>query len=245
MPFVLAALAGCLPAPLLADASVGFEIEPRAELPAYLQCVPYARQLSGIQIYGDAHTWWGQASGRYERGNTPRVGAVMAFMPARNMTLGHVATVSQVIDQRTVLLDHANWSPINGRRGQIERDVKAVDVSAANDWSEVRVWYDPIDALGTTPWPVHGFIYGGKAKIARPQIARAPVGSQPVSATPSRQFASAFAGLGTNPSARPLRTRSQPIQPNTVRRMAQDKAAAPSQRSRSRDAIGAALARYD
>ncbi|HMP57670.1 MAG TPA: CHAP domain-containing protein, partial [Novosphingobium sp.] len=24
-------------------------------LPPYLQCVPYARQLTGIQIYGDAH----------------------------------------------------------------------------------------------------------------------------------------------------------------------------------------------
>jgi hypothetical protein len=35
-----------------------------AELPAYLQCVPYARQVSGIQIYGDAWTWWDQAAGR-------------------------------------------------------------------------------------------------------------------------------------------------------------------------------------
>ena len=36
-----------------------------AELDAYLQCVPYARDVSGIQIYGDAHTWWDQAQGRY------------------------------------------------------------------------------------------------------------------------------------------------------------------------------------
>ena len=47
-----------------------------------LQCVPYARQVSGIQIYGDAHTWWGQAAGRYERGSVPQVGAVMAFRRA-------------------------------------------------------------------------------------------------------------------------------------------------------------------
>jgi surface antigen len=139
-----------------------------SELAPYLQCVPYAREVSGIQIYGDAHTWWGQAEGRYKRGNRPRPGAVMAFRPSGNMRLGHVAAVSRVVDSRTVLLDHANWSPIDGRRGQIERDVKAIDVSPENDWSEVRVWFDPIDGLGTTHWPVEGFIYneGGGAKKA-------------------------------------------------------------------------------
>ena len=75
------------------------------------------------------------------------------------MELGHVAAVSRVIDSRTVLLDHANWSPIDGRRGRIERDVMAVDVSPANDWSAVRVWYHPLGGLGTTEWPVEGFIY--------------------------------------------------------------------------------------
>ncbi|MDM7957795.1 CHAP domain-containing protein [Blastomonas sp.] len=124
-----------------------------------LQCVPYARQVSGIQIYGDAHSWWQQAAGRYERGQAPAPGAVMAFKPHRAMQLGHVAAVSKVIDSRRVLLNHANWSPINGRKGQIERDVLAEDVSAANDWSEVRVWYTPIGGLGTTRYPVHGFIY--------------------------------------------------------------------------------------
>lgn len=125
----------------------------------HLECVPYARQVSGIRIFGDAHTWWGQAAGRYQRGSKPRVGAVMAFQPHGNMQLGHVAAVSRVIDSRTVLLRHANWSPINGRRGQIENDVRAVDVSDRNDWSAVRVWYAPIQALGGTAWPVDGFIY--------------------------------------------------------------------------------------
>lgn len=131
-------------------------------LPAYLQCVPYARQVSGIGIYGDAHTWWGQAEGRFAKGRTPRPGAVMAFKPHGNMRLGHVAAVSRVIDSRTVLIRHANWSPINGRRGQIEDDVRAIDVSPANDWSEVRVWFAPTQALGGTHWPVHGFIYNRK-----------------------------------------------------------------------------------
>lgn len=132
------------------------------ELPPYLQCVPYARQVSGVKIFGDAHTWWNQAEGRYARGSTPRVGAVMSFRPHGNMRLGHVAAVSRIVDSRTVLLKHANWSPINGRRGQIEDNVRAIDVSPDNDWSEVRVWFAPTGALGTTHWPLNGFIYNEK-----------------------------------------------------------------------------------
>ena len=135
--------------------------DPSGDAP-YLQCVPYARQVSGIAIYGDAHTWWGQAEGKYARGNRPRVGAVMSFKPFGNSRLGHVAAVSRIVDSRTVLIRHANWSPINGRRGQIEDDVLAVDVSEANDWSEVRVWFAPIQGLGTTRWPLNGFIYPEK-----------------------------------------------------------------------------------
>ncbi|WP_296674771.1 CHAP domain-containing protein [Novosphingobium sp.] len=133
-------------------------------LPPYLQCVPYARQVSGITIYGDAHTWWHQAEGRYARGTRPRVGAVMTFKPHGNSTLGHVAAVSRIVDARTVLIRHANWSPINGRRGQIENDVKVIDVSPGGDWSEVRVWYAPIGTLGGAHWPVQGFIYPTRAK---------------------------------------------------------------------------------
>ncbi len=139
------------------------------------ECVPFARAVSGVEIYGDAHTWWGQAEGRYARGTTPRIGAVIAFIPHRNMRLGHVATVSEIIDERTLLITHANWSPIGGRRGQVERDVAIVDVSAENDWSAVRVWYGPNEALGGTAWPVHGFIYPDDA---------------PAVTTPSLQYAS-------------------------------------------------------
>ncbi len=134
------------------------------DLPPYLQCVPYARQVSGIRIYGDAHTWWDQAEGRYARGYKPKVGAVMAFRPNGNSRLGHVAAVSKVIDSRTVLIRHANWSPINGRRGQIEDNVRAVDVSEDNDWSAVRIWYGPSQALGATHWPLAGFIYAAKPR---------------------------------------------------------------------------------
>lgn len=160
-------------APAAADADVDFRSGASSvrELPPYLQCVPYAREVSGIEIFGDAHTWWDQAEGRYKRGHKPKVGAVMAFRPSGNMTLGHVAAVSKVVDQRTVLLRHANWSPIDGRRGQIENDVKAIDVSPENDWSEVRVWYAPLHDIGTTAWPVEGFIYSDRPGQAVTRIA--------------------------------------------------------------------------
>lgn len=120
-----------------------------------LQCVPYARNVTGIRIFGDAHTWWGQAAGKYPRGYTPRVGAVMAIRPHGNSRLGHVAAVSRVVDDRTVLLRHANWSS----PGQIENNVRAVDVSSDNDWSEVRIWHGPSQKLGARRWPLYGFIY--------------------------------------------------------------------------------------
>ncbi len=121
----------------------------------HLQCVPYAREVSGIAIHGNARTWWDQADGVYARGDEPRVGAVLAFKGTRAMPYGHVATVKMVIDGRHVLLDHANWSG----PGRIEHGALAVDVSDAGDWSEVRVWYAPSDALGSRTNPTYGFIY--------------------------------------------------------------------------------------
>lgn len=133
-----------------------------AQAKGYLQCVPYAREISGVNIRGDAWTWWGQAAGRYQRGEAPKVGAVMSFKKTGKNPFGHVAMVSKIVSEREVLLSHANWS----RRGGIERDVRAVDVSAAGDWSEVRVWFAPIGGLGTSSYPVNGFIYADGAPEA-------------------------------------------------------------------------------
>jgi surface antigen len=152
---------------------------PLASVPGVLQCVPFARDTSGIRLYGDAHTWWGQAAGKYARGRSPKPGAVLAIRPHGNSTLGHVATVRRVIDTRTILIDHANWSS----PGKIERNVTAVDVSPANDWSEVRVWFAPIQNLGVSHWPVAGFIYNaqpGKEPKASKLAAAAPVSSTKV-----------------------------------------------------------------
>ncbi|MFM5906498.1 MAG: CHAP domain-containing protein [Novosphingobium sp.] len=185
-----------------------------------LQCVPYARTVSGIQIYGDAHTWWGQAAGKYARGDRPKVGAVMAFKPHGRMELGHVAAVSKIIDSRTVLLRHANWSLINGARGQIENDVRAIDVSDNNDWSKVRVWFAPIQGIGGTAWPVQGFIYNekpGKRNLlltpesqtsARIAVASAPRGSVAKSAaarsTPDKARATREPKLDARYAADPI-----------------------------------------
>ncbi len=140
----------------------------------YLQCVTFARAESGIEIRGNAKTWWNQAAAAYDRGHEPRKGAVMAFAGTRSMPMGHVAVVEKVLGEREILISHANWSPINGRRGQIERNVRVVDVSEAGDWSMVRVWYAPIGDLGLRPNPVQGFIYPN-GNAAEPRSFDAPV----------------------------------------------------------------------
>lgn len=137
---------------------------------SYWQCAAFARQFSGIEIRGDAWTWWGLAESRYAKGRSPRVGAVMSFTPSGAMRLGHVATVTQVLGDREITVTHANWSPIGGTRGQVERDVMVRDVSDAGDWSRVRVWYAPIGDLGTTAWPVDGFIYPGSTLRKSPDV---------------------------------------------------------------------------
>ncbi|MBN8807942.1 MAG: CHAP domain-containing protein [Sphingomonas sp.] len=127
----------------------------------FWQCAPYAREISGIQIFGNANTWWSQAAGKYDRGQTPEVGAVLSFRSTGHMRLGHVATVTAVVSDREVVLNHANWS----RRGGIEMAAHAIDVSAAGDWSMVKVTYG--QGLGTTAYPTNGFIYaGGKSHDA-------------------------------------------------------------------------------
>jgi len=86
----------------------------------------------------------------------------MTFQATRGNPLGHVAMVSKMVSDREVLVDHANWSLIGGRRGHIERGARVIDVSAAGDWSTVRVWYATIGDMGRTTYPLHGFIYKAK-----------------------------------------------------------------------------------
>jgi len=118
-----------------------------------LQCVPFARENTGIELSGNAVNWWDNAAGVYERGARPEVGSILNFRATGRMHLGHVAVVSNVVNDRSVQIDHANWSG----RGVVTRNVTVVDVSPSNDWSAVRV------ALGTgdfgSVYPTYGFIY--------------------------------------------------------------------------------------
>jgi surface antigen len=125
-----------------------------AQVSRFLQCVTYARAVSGVELRGDAYSWWGQAEGRYDRGNAPRVGAVMAMPSFAGMRSGHVAMVSKIVSDREVLIDHANWS----RPGMVERNVRVIEVSEKGDWSRVRVWHAGSGDLGITSYPVSGFI---------------------------------------------------------------------------------------
>lgn len=120
-----------------------------------IQCVAFARAHSLIQLAGNARDWWTRAMGTYARGRAPEKGAVLAFRGTSAMPMGHVAVVAKVLDARHVLLDHANWS----RRGMVERGAMAVDVSAAGDWSAVRVWHAQSGSLGLRASPTFGFIY--------------------------------------------------------------------------------------
>jgi surface antigen len=140
---------------------------------SYWQCVPFARLVSGIQIFGDANTWWQQAAGRYETGVRPKAGAVLCFKPTGRMRLGHVAVVTQVLTDRVIQITHANWSVIEGERGQVEKNVTVIDVSPAGDWSQVKVWYDPVRDLGNSVYPTYGFIYQDSYAAAVSQLAAA------------------------------------------------------------------------
>ena len=120
-----------------------------------LQCVPYAREVSGIQLRGNAWTWWNQANGLYEKGAAPRPGAVLVFSKTRRLRLGHLAVVAEVRSSREIVVHQANW--LNG--GRIHRYTPVRDVSANNDWSEVRVWYTPGRVYGSRNYATYGFIY--------------------------------------------------------------------------------------
>ncbi|MHC3125808.1 amidase [Brevundimonas sp. GN22] len=124
----------------------------------YWQCVTFARMFSGIQIFGDAWTWWRQAVDRFRTGNAPETGSVLVFQPHGRMQSGHVAVVSDVLTDRVIRVTHANWG---GSRGKVEENVTVVDVSSEGNWSRVKVWYNPSNALGTTIYPTYGFVYNG------------------------------------------------------------------------------------
>lgn len=151
--FLCALLGACAGGP---DRSRYSDAE-RAVPDSPLQCVPYAREQSHIQIYGDAYTWWDQAEGRFARSTVPSQGSVMVLHNYAGPNRAHVAVVREMVNAREIRVDHANWLD----DGAIYVNDPVKDVSPDNDWSQVRVFNIRAGAWGGRTYDVKGFIGPG------------------------------------------------------------------------------------
>lgn len=129
-----------------------------------LQCVPFVREETGVSLYGDAHTWWTKAAGKYERDDEPEEGSVLVLKGYKRDDRGHVAVVKHIVNDREIIVDHANW--LNDGRIYLDQPVK--DVSRDNDWSAVKVWYAPGKQYGARTYTVQGFIIPGRVYAEAP-----------------------------------------------------------------------------
>lgn len=146
-----------------------------------LQCVPYARLHSKVKIFGDAWTWWDKAEGKYPRGSAPEKGSILVLHDYAGREHGHVAVVRNLVSAREIRIDHANW--LND--GSIYVNNPVMDVSADNDWSQVRVFNIKTGGWGSKVYPVRGFI-GSKSDVDdepetgdRPDLVASLVGGAP------------------------------------------------------------------
>lgn len=121
--------------------------------PVALECAPFARALSGVQLRGDAADWWDAAQGQYARAQIPETGGVLVFARSARLAQGHVAVVSRVKSDREILVTQANWE-----RGRVTADQPVLDISPDNTWTMVRVWWPGTRQMGSAPYPTHGFI---------------------------------------------------------------------------------------
>ena len=134
-------------------AACGSSRAPSSLQTSSIECAPYARQISGVDLYGDAASWWDAADGRYPRSTQPTPGAVLVFRRSSRLPYGHVSVVTHLDDARTIRVTQANWV-----HHHIARNEPVVDVSPANDWTAVRVWWAPAGELGLTTYPAFGFV---------------------------------------------------------------------------------------
>jgi surface antigen len=122
------------------------------------QCAIYARSVSTIKLYGNADSWWQEAAGHYSRGNKPVIGSVLVLKKTHRMHAGHVAVVKNILSARKINVTHSNWGDSRSSRHIIYDSMLVEDVSAANDWSQVRFWNDAKGVMGF-PYQAYGFIY--------------------------------------------------------------------------------------
>ncbi len=174
---------GSLPKPVLAPdprpaelASLQYTIKPGIGT----QCVPYARARTGIDIFGNAYTWWDSAAGRYARGNLPMVGSVLVLRKTSRLRYGHLGVVSNVIGPREIRVDHANW-----QRDAIITNMAVIDVSPANDWSQLRFWNKEARMWGRV-YPAAGFIYNVPDSVTPPAGTTVISSNEPLNRAPEQ-----------------------------------------------------------
>lgn len=146
-----------------------------AARPDGISCVPYARAVTGMAIFGNGADWWTNAAGLYERDQRPEPGSVMAFRASAGMSRGHVAVVRRVLGPREVLIDHANWGGPGIRRGSVMHDVAVIDVSERNDWTAVRVQVGYDAGLFGRAYATYGFIHNRPDNSAGTAFAGLPL----------------------------------------------------------------------
>lgn len=122
------------------------------------QCVPYARRVSGINLRGNANTWWGKAQGVYQTGRLPAPGAMLVLAQTSRLPSGHLAVVRELLGPRDINVTHTNWGDDFMSRRIVYESMRVQDVSAGNDWSLVKFWNREHDVFGFS-YPVQGFIY--------------------------------------------------------------------------------------
>jgi surface antigen len=136
---------------------------PSVEWPLkHLYCVEYARLRSGLAVFGDAKLWWSRAKNLYAEFAEPAVDTVMVFSGSKRIRKGHVAVVTKIVNPREVIVDHANWQ----NRGEIDHNTPVLDVSAKNNWSQVRVWDINSRQWGARVYKLSGFIAGHTPAMA-------------------------------------------------------------------------------
>ena len=129
--------------------------EPSVETPLKkLFCVEYARARSGLAVFGDAKFWWARAKKLYARMTMPMENAVMVFSGSARLKKGHVAVVTDIVSEREIRVDQANWQ----NHGEIDHSTPVLDVSAKNDWTKVRVWDMRSGGFGAHVYAISGFI---------------------------------------------------------------------------------------
>ena len=161
LPLLCLALAGCGSGGPDASGYVGGTVP--------IECAPFARALTGVRLTGAAADWWQEAASRYNRSSNPDVGSLLVFRRSSRLPDGHVAVVSDVVSSRQIHVAQANWV-----HHRVTEDQSVIDVSAAGDWSLVRVFWPPSAQMGVTAYPTYGFIRPDEPPSRRSIVGRTP-----------------------------------------------------------------------